>query len=295
MILKSKEEISWFSKLESSDEYDYQILPVILKMTNFTEKKKNKESWYSNHFFLSRDGCQMCFRVDASGYKTSKDTFISVYLYMINFDHGNCNWPLLSGNFFVELLNQFSDNVHHRKNLMITNDPGNSKVLDENLSFSGWGYDKFLSNKILSKSRHVYSGNDTLYFRIFYENTPTNVVRASALQILSEYLHTPLLALSVISFIAGVIQNLIIDDTIFILVGIIMLILFMIVGVYIIGSLVGGIVWFVAVSLCCSYTIRSFPDQEYLVLFCLLLTTVTVRILLVDILHMPWGLFWGIL
>ena len=51
-------------------------------MTDFTEKRKNKESWYSDPFFVSKDGCEMCLRVDSSGYTDQKDTFISVYLYM---------------------------------------------------------------------------------------------------------------------------------------------------------------------------------------------------------------------
>ena len=81
--------------------HDYQILPVVFVMANFRGKRVNKESWLSDPFFVSRDGCQMCLRVDASGYKTLSDTFISIYLYMIDFNDSNCNWPLLSGNFAI--------------------------------------------------------------------------------------------------------------------------------------------------------------------------------------------------
>ena len=48
----------WLSKYDEQTRNEY--LPVILKMTDFTEKRKNKESWYSDPFFVSKDGCEMC-------------------------------------------------------------------------------------------------------------------------------------------------------------------------------------------------------------------------------------------
>ena len=291
-------EVSWLSTHESSGD---QILPVILKMTKFTEKRKNKEPWYSDPFFVSRDGCQMCLRVDSSGYKNS---YISVYLYTKDLHditikhHGHCNWPL-RGKFAIELLNQFSDNIHHRQNLMITNNPGIDKNINENLLFSGWGCYNFISHNILSKSSHIYSRNDTLYFRILYEDTPTNVVRTSTLQILSdyfnEYLHTPLLLLSLLCFIADAVQNWITNYRILMLTGMIMLLLLILIGTYVIGNLVGGMLWVVAILLIARFIMTTFPDQQYLGLFSFLLTTAVVKILLVDVLHMPWGLIWGIL
>ena len=54
-------------------------------MTDFREKRKHKKSWYSDPFFVSKDGCEMCLQVDASRYTDQKDTFISVYLYIKDF------------------------------------------------------------------------------------------------------------------------------------------------------------------------------------------------------------------
>ena len=155
-------------------------------MAEFTEKRWNEESWYSDPFFVSKDGCQMCLRVDASGYKTLRNSFVSVYLYMIKFNHCNCNWPLLHGNFAVELFNQFSNDIYHRGSMKIANNPDNGKTLNESLSFSGWGYYNFISHDKIYE--HVYSGKDMLYIRILYENVSANVVCASTLQILSDYL-----------------------------------------------------------------------------------------------------------
>ena len=296
----SENKVSWLSRHESFSDHD-QILPVILKMMNFTEKRKNKEPWYSVPFFVSRDGCQMCLRVDASGYK---DTHISVYLYMKDLydirHRGHCNWPL-RGKFAIELLNQFSDSTstHHHQNMMITHNPGIDKNVDENLSFSGWGCYDFISHKILSKSGHIYSGNDTLYFRIIYEDTPTNVVHASTLHVQTlsdyfiEYLRSPLLAVFFVACVAEVAKNWIANYLLF---GIFMILLLVLVGSYFIGNLVGGMLWFVAISLIAQFSMTNFPvDQQYLGFYCFLLTTVVVKILLVDVLHMPWGLIWGIL
>ena len=185
--------------------------------------------------------------------------------------------------------------------MMITYNPEIDKNVDKSLSFSGWGCYNFISHKILSKSRHVYSGNDTLYFRILYEDTPTNVphmsIPDSILQILSgyfnDYLCIPLLALSFVSFIAEVADNWITNN--YLLFGILMLHLLILIGSYIIGNLVGGVLWFVAMSLTGHFSMTTLPDNHYLRIFCFLLTTVVIKILLVDVLHMPWDLIWGIL
>ena len=164
--------------------HDYQILPVVFVMEKFRKKRLNEESWYSDPFFVSKDGCQMCLRVDARGYKTLRDSFVSVYLYMIKFNRRNCNWPLLRGNFAVELFNQFSNDIYHRGSMKIANNPDNGKTLNESLSFSGWGYYNFISHDKIYE--HVYSGKDMLYIRILYEHedVSANVVRASTLQII---------------------------------------------------------------------------------------------------------------
>ena len=158
-------------KSKSFDEHDYQILPVVLIMKEFTDKRIWKKLWYNDPFLVSMDGCPMCLQVDANGYNTLRDTFVSVYLYLIDFHHSNCNWPLLSGKFVVELFNQFSDNVYHRQKMKIANNPDNGKILNKNLSFSGWGYYNFISHyeiKFMNTSvQEMISFTFVYFMRIF--------------------------------------------------------------------------------------------------------------------------------
>ena len=177
----NKVENSWLLKYDEQKHNDY--LPVIMKMTDFTEKRKHKRSWYSDPFFVSKDGCQMCLLVDASGRTDQKDTFISVYLYVedlhnVTVEHySQCKWPV-SREFSVELLNHYTNSSHHCQKLTVVSNPGSRRFdfVDTNLIFSGLGCYNFISHKILSESGHIYSGNDTLYFRILYEEKPTNTV-----------------------------------------------------------------------------------------------------------------------
>lgn len=117
----------------------------------------------------------MCLRVDSSGHTNrKKDTFISVYLYINDLhdivqEHDElCKWPL-SGKFSVELLNHYTDSIHQH-HMMVVSDPG-FEFDDTSLTFSGLGYQKFLSHKLLYESKDVCLVNDMLYFRIIYEDT----------------------------------------------------------------------------------------------------------------------------
>ena len=55
-----------------------QIAPVILRMSNFSEKIEHKLEWYSNPFFAFEGGYKMCLGVDAVGYGGQKGTHVLV-------------------------------------------------------------------------------------------------------------------------------------------------------------------------------------------------------------------------
>ena len=299
-------EILWLPKQDfSNDQKRDHILPVIFKITEYTKKKKNKESWYSDPFFVSKHGCQMCLRVDASGYK---DTFISVFLYLkdlhdITVEHyHHCKWPL-RGEFSVELLNQYSDSKHHHQHMKIINNPGFSELefVTTNLVFSGLGCYDFIPHKILSGSRHIYSGNDTLYFKILYKDRPTNVVQKYHYldmynywySFIAEYPFAPFVALCIVSFI--ILDRFHNNDALLIPVGIVILFSLIVIGTFVVGNLLAGILWFVAFILASQLSDKYFPDQDQFSVVCMILAFVIVKVLLVDVLRMPWGLLWGIL
>ena len=307
----NKFETFWLLKYDVTDKQHHdKTLPVILKMTDFAEKKKNKEPWYSDPFFVSKDGCQMCLRVDASGYADQKDTFISIHLYVK--DHhditNHCKWPL-TGKFSVELLNQYSDNIHHQRTMMVVNNPYMSEFefANTNFIFSGLGYYNFISHKILSGSRHIYSANDTLYFRVLYEDKPTNIVHKHRYVEIYEYFYNsvlkhllfPCITLGVVQFIFEVTQAWITNGTMLVLIGMAVLFSVVFIGIIAIGNLLGGILWlvsFILGSLFKMQLMQLFPNEELesLAFVCMLLPLLAAKLLLVDVLHMQRDLSWEI-
>ena len=298
---------SWLLKYGSVSKQNHdQIVPVILKMIDFNEKWKNKDPWYSDPFFVSKDGCEMCLRVDASGHTNRrKNTFISVYLYVkdphdIVEEHDkHCNWPL-RGEFFVELLNHNSDSNHQRQNMTVVTDPG-FEFADTDLFFSGLGCHSFISHKILNGSRDDYLVNDTLYFRILYDDASNlNVVYQYSyadtyhyyFDVITKYIFTPFSTMVIAGFIIDAIENWDINGGEFTL---FILLLFCCMGMLIIGNLLGGLLCFMIFILAAKLTKRFFPDQRDLIFFCGLLGIIAIRMLLVGVLQMPWGLGWGIL
>ena len=61
--------------------------------------------------------------------------------------YSHCKWPL-SGEFNVELLNHYTDSIHHRQNMMVVSNPEISEFefVNTNLIFSGLGCYNFISH-----------------------------------------------------------------------------------------------------------------------------------------------------
>ena len=90
-----------------------QVLPVIVRMSEYTQKKENNVDWYSDTFFTHLEGYKIRLNVVPNGYNKVKDTHLSVYLYLMSGPHDHqLPWPL-KGKFKVTLLNQSSDTDHH--------------------------------------------------------------------------------------------------------------------------------------------------------------------------------------
>ena len=101
----------WSTKLWLSSEMSNQVAPVIVKMSSFNKKLRDKERWYSSPFFVFDGGYQMCLRVDAAGDSKGDGTHVSVHLYLMKGPHDDeleqsGHWPL-RGTFTIELLVAF--------------------------------------------------------------------------------------------------------------------------------------------------------------------------------------------
>ena len=109
--------VQWMVKLttmatlfESGD----QICPVILKVSEYSEKVKDDINWYTKSFYTHNTGYRMCLNIYPGGYAygKGKGTHLSMFLYVMKGIHDdNLTWPL-QGKFEVKMLNQISDSEH---------------------------------------------------------------------------------------------------------------------------------------------------------------------------------------
>ena len=60
--------------------HDETLAPLILMVSNFTKKMKNKERWHSDPFIAYKGGHKICLRVDAGGRDKDYGTHVSVFL-----------------------------------------------------------------------------------------------------------------------------------------------------------------------------------------------------------------------
>ena len=150
-------------KLFISDEMSDQVAPVaILKMSDFTKRKENKEQWYSKPFFGFQQGYQMRLGVYADGTGDGEGTHVSVYLYLMKGPHDDkleLSGDWFSGTFMIELLNQLKINDHYSGKVTFKASTPSDVV-------TGRGYSRFISHDILLYNKIKYLKNDALYFRI---------------------------------------------------------------------------------------------------------------------------------
>ena len=101
--------ISQSSMLSSGD----QFVPVIVKMSEYTKKKREKIQWYSDPFYSHRKGYRMCLCVDVANSWPYSGSNLSVWLYLLKGSYDDqLEWPL-KGHCEVKLLNQISNSEHH--------------------------------------------------------------------------------------------------------------------------------------------------------------------------------------
>ena len=160
---------SWATQL---DHYS-NVTPVILKISNFTEKTKNSERWTSDPFFSFERGYQMFADIDCSGTLGGIGTHVSVYLFVMPGAYDDelqesGQWPM-KGTFIIELLNQNSDSDHHREVMLFSNDTCNecAKRKMKNMRLHGYGYSTFIQlSELIDDNK--YHKNDSVYIRITY-------------------------------------------------------------------------------------------------------------------------------
>ena len=114
----------------------------------------------------------MCLRADAAGHGDGEKTYLSIYLYLMRGPHDDkLHWPL-RGIFTIELLNQFNDSDHYKRDLIFTTKTDNnftSRVVEGNRAARGWDFHQFASHYTLLYTNLSYLKDDALQFRISYQ------------------------------------------------------------------------------------------------------------------------------
>lgn len=141
-----------------------QVTPVWIRMPDYTNLKKQSNSWHSPPFYTYSGGYRMCLCVYAAGDDGGMGTHMSVYACVMKGAYDDSlGWPL-QGNLEVIILNQNSNTDHFGKTIRYTGDTttetGNRVITGE--LGKARGYPLFISNKDL-KSRHCVKHNSVCF------------------------------------------------------------------------------------------------------------------------------------
>ncbi|XP_003388776.1 PREDICTED: TNF receptor-associated factor 5-like [Amphimedon queenslandica] len=142
----------------------------VLKINQYTKKKKEGEDWYSPGFYTSPGGYKMSLNVDVNGYGDGKGTHVSCFICLMAGEYDDIlEWPF-QGEITIELLNQLEDK-NHMKRIIPFNEstpPEQKQRVNEGRS-TGLGHHRFISHEVLKYNpftNRQYLKDDSLYFRI---------------------------------------------------------------------------------------------------------------------------------
>jgi len=149
--------VSWYQTLNQLSSCSNQVAPVILKMSNVSEKMKNKEEWFSEPFFAFKGGYKLLIKTKNS---------LSVSLHLMKGPHDDelqksGHFPL-RGTFVIELLNQLND-INHIPAYFYMRENKFYQSSDHTTLVGLTEFDKCLL------TNNDYIVNDSVYFRVDYD------------------------------------------------------------------------------------------------------------------------------
>ena len=142
-----------------------EVFPVVVKMSEFTKKKRKGIHWYSEPFFTQPNGYKMQMKVLPNGdVGRPSGSHLSVSLYVMKGPHDEqLEWPM-KGEYEVKLLNQNSDSMHHSVTSSINVDNSYKPTGTRN-KYAAWYSKMFISHDALTATKHFLKG-DNIYFRV---------------------------------------------------------------------------------------------------------------------------------
>ena len=223
-----------------------QVAPVVLKMSNFTDRIQHIKGWYSSPFFAFIGSYQMFLGIHPAHTHTTKvNHTLNISLYLMQGSHDdqlrNSDQLMINGTFTIELLNQLNDN-HHFTIEATLNSEECTELMVEDQVVRKWGHSLLIAHDtiLLSNSNTKYIMNNSVYFRISHKK---------AVSTLSFYdiIVRPLLAggsLFVIFMIVGVICEILPSfDSVMKYDLLFTLTYYIALGSVMEGSLIAGITW----------------------------------------------------
>ena len=166
----------WPMKISSEashSSYGVHALPLVIRVTQVSKKRRRDQEWYSNGFLTGVGGYKFRLAVHVSG---PHGTHMAVYtqlMYGPNDD--NLAWPL-KGKFVVQLLNQISDSEHHTKTWLYNNSTPRHAIdqVHHGSKAKHWGARSFISSgrlySVTSTCRYI--DDDCIYLKVLFQQAP---------------------------------------------------------------------------------------------------------------------------
>ena len=139
-----------------------QVLPVVVKMSEFTEKKRQKIKWFSEPFYTHSYGYKMVLSVTPNGLSACSHMTVGLYVMQGPYD-GQLKWPM-NGEYEVALLNQFSNSSHHSVIRSVIERNSNRPTAERNV-YASWYCKLFISHHALATLDSLVN-DDTMYFQV---------------------------------------------------------------------------------------------------------------------------------
>jgi len=156
-----------FSK--SSEEMS--VIPVLVMMQSFEEKRMKNERWCSPVLVTHKNGYHFKLKIDVNGW--SNNDAIAMVVSLVKGDHDDeLPWPF-EGIITVQVLNQIRDAAHSKPKKFVFCGGGLEcqQVVDETLPEFGCWCDHVISHRSLnykSSKQCQYLKDDCLYFLVSY-------------------------------------------------------------------------------------------------------------------------------
>ena len=149
----------------------YNQAPMEFIISDYHEKKKANEEWYSSPFYTHNRGYKFRLQVYPNGYNTGKGSHLSEYAQLMRGEYDNeLEWPF-EGDIRVELLNWREDKNHHSDvshfNRYSDPDGTYSSRLTDQETARGLGILQFVSHTdLVSTTNSEYLRDDYLKLRV---------------------------------------------------------------------------------------------------------------------------------